>query len=101
MRRTGSVSMFDVLEHFHQPCLNSCSWSGAPCDSSLCNSSSSFSFGFRFLLINATGLLRANDSSPVLSLLLVAGISVSCDEDVGEVDEEEELVDKPGTTNGT
>ena len=28
-------------------------------------------------------------------------VTVSCDEDVGEVDVEEELVDKPGTTNGT
>ena len=28
-------------------------------------------------------------------------VSVSCDEDVGEVDEVEELVDKPRTTNGT
>ena len=43
--------------------------------------------------------------SLVLSLLPVAGIyvviKVSCDEDVGEVDEVEELVDKPGTTNAT
>ena len=43
----------------------------------------------------------------VLSLLLSAGCceetSASCDEDVGEVgeDEHEELVDRPGTTNGT
>ena len=48
---------------------------------------------------------RADDSSLVLSLLLDAGISVSvtvsCDEDVGEVDEVEELVEKPSTTNGT
>ena len=28
-------------------------------------------------------------------------VTVSCDEDVGEVDEVEELVDQPGTTNGT
>ena len=39
------------------------------------------------------------------SLLLVAGstvsLIVSCDEDVEEVDEEEELVDKPNTANGT
>ena len=27
-------------------------------------------------------------------------VTVSCDEDVGGVDEVEELVDKPGTTNG-
>ena len=48
---------------------------------------------------------RADESSLAFSLLLVAGISVSvtvsCNEDVGEVDEVEELVDKPGTTNGT
>ena len=47
---------------------------------------------------------RADVSSLALSLLLVAGISmsftVSCDEDEG-VDEEEELMDKPSTTNGT
>ena len=28
-------------------------------------------------------------------------VTISCDEDVGEVHEVEELVDKPGTTNGT
>ena len=28
-------------------------------------------------------------------------VTGSCDEDVGEVDEVEELVDEPGTTNGT
>ena len=28
-------------------------------------------------------------------------VTVPCDEDVGEVDEVEELVDEPGTTNGT
>ena len=50
-------------------------------------------------------VLRASDSSLVFSLLLVAEISVSvtisCDEDVREVDEEEEPVDKPSTTSGT
>ena len=46
-------------------------------------------------------------SSLILSLLVDAGYSVevpvSCDEDVGEVGEDavEELVDRPGTTNGT
>ena len=46
-------------------------------------------------------------SSLVLSLLVGAGcsvgVTVSCDEDVGEVgeDEFEELVDRPGTTKGT
>ena len=47
----------------------------------------------------------AERSSLALSRLLVAGTSVSvtisCDEDVGEVDEVEELMDKPSTTNGT
>ena len=42
---------------------------------------------------------RANDSSLALSLLLVAGISVSvtvsCDEGVREVDDVEELLDRP------
>ena len=44
--------------------------------------------------------------SLIFSLLSVAGysvvVTVSCDEDVGEVGENgvEELVDKPGTTNG-
>ena len=62
-----------------------------------------FYLGCRFLLIHATGSPVCN--SLVLSLLLLAGISVSvtvsCDEDVGQVGEEEELVDKPGTTTGT
>ena len=47
------------------------------------------------------------DSSLTVSLLSVAGfsvlITVSCDEDVDEAseDEVEELVDRPGTTNGS
>ena len=47
------------------------------------------------------------DSALILPLLSVAGFSVpiteSCDEDVEEVgvDDVEELVNKPGTTNGT
>ena len=45
------------------------------------------------------------DESSLAFSLLVAGLSVSVtvsfDEDVGEYDEVEELVDKPGTTNGT
>ena len=47
------------------------------------------------------------DSSLIISLLSVAGfsvlITVSCDEDVDEAGEDKvgELVDKPGTTNGT
>ena len=87
------------------PCLNSCSQSGTPCKSSLCNSSSSsFLFGFLISADSCDGSLRAD--SLVLSLLLVAGIYLSvvyCDEDVGEVgeDEVEDLVDKPSTTNDT
>ena len=60
-----------------RPCLKSCSRSGRSCDKFPCTStSSSFFFG---------------------------RVTVSCDEDVGEVgeDEEEELVDEPGTTIGT
>ena len=64
-----------------------------------------FYLGFRFLVIHATNFPRADESSLALSLLPVAGISVSvtvsCDEDVGEVDELEELVDKRRTTDGT
>ena len=49
----------------------------------------------------------SRDSSLVVSLLSAAGFSVPvtvfCDEDVEEAgeDEVEELVDRPGTTNGT
>ena len=104
MTGTGSVSVFRTLSPT-SPCLNSCSQSGTLCNSSLCNSSSSFLFGFSISADRCNGSSRANDSSLVLSLILVAGISVSvtvsCDEDVGEVVEVEELVDKPGTTNGT
>ena len=87
------------------PSLNSYSQSGTPCNSSSCNSSSPFLFGFSISVGSCHEFPRADVSSLALSLLLVAGISVSftgsCDEDVGEVDEEEELVDKPGATNGT
>ena len=60
---------------------------------------------FWFLLIHATGF--SCDTAPTISLLSVAGfsvlITVSCDEDAEEegVGVVEELVDKPGTTNGT
>ena len=43
--------------------------------------------------------------SPFRFFLLLESVTLSVtvpfDEDVGEVDEVEELVDKPGTTNGT
>ena len=69
-----------------------------------------FYFCFRFLWFHAAGLPRT--SSLVLPLLSGTGFSVylltsnteSCDEDDGEVGEgvvEEELADKPSTTNGT
>ena len=62
-------------------------------------------FGFSISVDSCHEFPRADESPLAFSLLLVARISVSvtvsCEEDVGEVDEVEELVDKPGTTNGT
>ena len=68
-----------------------------------------FDLCFRFLLVHAAGFPCS--SSLVLPLLSGTGFSVylltsnteSCDEDVGEigVGVVKELVDKPGTTNGT
>ena len=76
---------------------------------SLCSprtsSSSSFLFGFSVSAGSCDGLTRT--VLLVLSLLVDAGccvgVTASSDEDVGDVgeDEVEELVDKPGTTNGT
>ena len=69
------------------------------------SSMSSILFGFSVSAGPRDELPRT--SSLILSLLVAAGcsveVSVSCDEDVGEVgeDELEELVDRPGTTNGT
>ena len=92
--------------------LNSSSQSCNSCDISLCTSSCSpFLFLFSvFSVDSCSGSPRS--SSLVLSLLSCTGFSMylltsnteSCDEDDGEVGEgvvEEELVDKPGTTNGT
>ena len=65
---------------------------------------SSFLFSFLISADLYIGSLRANDSSLALSLLLPGisvSVTVSCDEDVREIDEVEELVDKPGTTSGT
>ena len=62
-----------------------------------------FSLCFQFLLFLAMGF--PGDSSLTVSLLSVAGfsvlITVSCDEDVEKagVNEVEELVEIPGTTN--
>ena len=100
-------------EYFHRPknSLNSCSQSGNSCKISLCTSwrpSFIFYYCFRFLFVYASGFSRS--SSPALPLLSATGFAVylltsnteSCDEDdevgVGVV---EELVNKPGTTNGT
>ena len=96
----------DVLEHFHQPIH---AWTLIANLAHLATHHSVIVrrhfFGFSISADLWNGSRRANDSSLALSLLLVAGISVwvtvSCDEDVGEVDEVEELFDKPGTTNGT
>ena len=96
----------DVVEHSYPP---DSPWNPAVVPGHLATHHSvilrrHFYLGFRFLLICAT-VPCANDSSLVLSLLLVAGccveVTVSCDEDVREVDEEEELADKPSMTNGT
>ena len=82
------------------PCLNSCSQSGKPYNWSLFySSSSSFLFWFSMSadLCNGFPVLMIPRSH--FPLLLVAGISVSvtvsCDEGVREVDEVEELLDKP------
>ena len=86
--------------------LNSCSHSGRSCDKFPCTStSSSFLSGFS---VSAGPRDRfACTYSLIFSLLVDAGWSVrvtlSFDEDVEEAgaDEVEELVDRPGTTNGT
>ena len=86
---------------------NSCSQSGNSCDISLCTSSDS-----RFLLLFSVSVDSCSgshrSSSLILPLLSATGFSVylltSCgedDEEVGEGAVEEELADKPGTTNGT
>ena len=87
-------------------CLNSCNQSGRSCDEFLRTSSlSSFLFGFSVSAGPCDEFPRT--SSLILSPLVDAGcsvgVTVSCDEDVGEVgeDELEELVDRQGTTNGT
>ena len=89
--------------------LKSCSQSVNPCDISLCTSSRPSSL---LLFSVAVGSYSGSShkSSLVLPLLSGTGFSVyllssnteSCDEDDEEsVGVAEELVDKPGTTNGT
>ena len=60
--------------------------------------------GFSISVDSCHEFPRADESSLAFSFLLVAGFSVSVtvsyDEDVGEVDEVEELADKPSATNG-
>ena len=88
----------------------SCSQSGKSCNRSLCTSSrSSFLFLFSVSLDSCSGSHRS--SSLALPLLSGTGFSVylltsnteSCNEDDDEVGVGvvKELVDKPGTTNGT
>ena len=91
--------------------LNSCSQSGNSCEKSLYNSSDSpFIFLFSVPVDSCSGSPRR--SSLVLPLLsgtrfsvcLLTSTTESCDEDDEEVGEgvvEEELADKPRTTNGT
>ena len=95
MRRTGSVSVFWNIIIYRR------SRNGvAPYFFVVI-----FIWFFRSLLVHATSLPRT--SSLTLSFLVDAGccvgVAASFDEDVRDVggDELEELVDRPGTTNGT
>ena len=87
-------------------CLNSCSHSGRSCDEFHRTSSLSSSLlGFSVSASPCDEFPRT--SSLMLSLLVGAGcsvgVTVSCDDDVGEVSEDElaELVNRPGATKGT
>ena len=96
-----------IHEHFHLP---DCPWTLLAILADHATSflvllrSHHFYLNFRFLLVHATSFFVLPHS---YSLLSVAGfsvlITVSCDEDVEEVGEHEveELVDRPGTANGT
>ena len=99
------VSRFPGTLSSTNPCWNCYGQSGTPCNSPLGNPSSSFKFGFSISVDSCHDFPRADESSLAFELPLVTGISmsvtVSGDEDVGEIDEVEELVDKPGTMNGT
>ena len=96
-----------MVERSYPPdSLKSCNHSGTSSNSSLCHSlSSSFLFVFSVFADPRDWFLRV--SSLMISLLSVVGFSVptteSCCEDVEELgqDEAEELVDRPGTKNGT
>ena len=100
--------ILDVLEHFHQSILP---WTPVAKQAHLATHHHPpsprrfFLIGFSISVGSRHEFPRANESSLALSLLLGAGISVSvtvsCDEDVGEVVELEELMDKTDTTNGT
>ena len=121
-------SSWDELEVFRLPCsgllqgsvealpstthsLNSCCQLGNSCDMSLCTSSDSPFLLKKFSVSVDSCSGSSRSSSLVLPLLSGTGFSVylltsnteSCHEDDGEVGEgvvEEELADKPGTTNG-
>ena len=117
MRRTGSVSISklrfprssDELRSSTKLSLNSCTQSGKSCNRSLCASSRpSFLFLFSVSVDSCSGFHRSSSltlsflSGTGFSLYLVTSKTESCHEDDEEVgvDVMEELVDKPGTTNG-
>ena len=93
-----------VLEHFHLPdrALTPVALLADHATSFLVLSLSSFLFGFSVSAGPCDRFPCA--SSLILSLLVDAGcsvgVTVSCDEEVGE-DEGEELIDRPRTTMGT
>ena len=96
-----------MVKHSYPPDSPPVAKSGTSCNSSLYNSSSSFIFIGVFGFYAVPSDKFHHNFSPIISLLFVAGLSVlitvSSDEDVEEIgeDEREELVDRPRTTNGT
>ena len=90
MRRTGSLG---VLEHFSFS-VNFSTRSGRSCYASLSVPSRCLHFYYGFVYLYSHFLVDAG---------CCVGFTVSSDENVGDVgeDEFEELVDRPGTTNGT
>ena len=98
-----------VLEHFHPPDR---AWTPVAFLTDYATSflvqprCRHFYMGFRFLLVHACDRFPCTSSlvpSPLLDAGYSVGVTVSCDEDVREVgeDEVEELVDGPGTTRCT
>ena len=97
-----------MLKYLHRTnSLNSCSQSSNSCERSLCTSSDSPFIFFMVSVDSCNGF--PSSSSLVLPLLFGTGFSVylltsnteSCGDDEVCVGVVEELVDKPGTTNGT